>query len=57
MHCAAHRHVFAVSSIANFIDLLVALDTLLKMPHALFDDRPHLKAHWELFRSQRGISF
>jgi hypothetical protein len=46
-----------VSSIANFIDLLVVLDTLLKMPHALFDDRHNLKAHWELFRSQRGISF
>jgi hypothetical protein len=39
MHCAARRHVLAVSSVANCIDLLVDLDNLLKMPHALFVDR------------------
>jgi hypothetical protein len=55
MHCAAHRHVLAVSSVANTFDLLVDLDTLLKMPHALFVNRPKLKALWELFGSQHGI--
>jgi hypothetical protein len=43
MHCAAHRHVLPISSVAHFVDLKVNLDTLLKIPHALFADCSELK--------------
>jgi hypothetical protein len=53
---AAQRYMLAGSSVVSFfIDLLVGLDTLLRIPHALLLDWNQLEPLSELRKGQDGI--
>jgi hypothetical protein len=56
MHCAAHRHVLAVSSVADKFEMLQDLDLLIRDTHTLFKCRPKLVALWQLFAKQHGVT-
>jgi hypothetical protein len=55
MHCAAHRHVLALSSIAKKYSVLESIDALLSAVHSLMLRRTKQKALWELFARRNGL--
>jgi hypothetical protein len=56
MHCAAHRHVLTLSSIADQFPLLVMIDAFLSAVHSLLLRRPKEAALWELWAKKNGLT-
>jgi hypothetical protein len=54
MHCAAHRHVLALSSIAENFPMLSMIDKLLSAVHNLLLRRIKFAAAWELRAKKQG---
>jgi hypothetical protein len=55
MHCAAHRHVLALSSIAENFPLLSKIDKLLSAVHSLLLCRTKFAPAWELVAKKQGL--
>lgn len=56
VHCAAHRHVLAVSDVGVKDHMLRGLDSLLTAAHTMFSRKPKRFGQWESFAKQYGLT-
>lgn len=56
VHCAAHRHVLAVSDVGQSSNVLKGLDSLLTAAHKMFGRKPKRFGQWENFAQMHSLT-